>query len=147
MRVAVALGEDGTVFPGHFAHAPVFAIYEVNGNEAVLVEERKNPLGDVPDIDDPRHAHSGHGHHHHHHGHLHGPPKYMFLRGEVLPDVDVVVAGGACPTSVYTFNEQGCKVVFVEPGTPVHEALPPIVRAKEIPMIGVVEDGIVKPLA
>ena len=51
------------------------------------MEERKNPLGDVPDLN------AGDGHHHHH---MHGIAKYKWLRENVLPDVDVILAGGAC---------------------------------------------------
>jgi predicted Fe-Mo cluster-binding NifX family protein len=72
------------------------------------VEERKNPLGDVPDLD------AGEGHHHHHH-HMHGIAKYRWLREKVLPDVDVVLAGGACQTSYMYFTSEGVKLLFTEP--------------------------------
>ncbi|MEZ0248366.1 MAG: hypothetical protein ABWJ97_03745 [Thermoproteus sp.] len=70
----------------------------------MLVEERKNPLGDVPDVDIEPHG-----------GHMHGPAKYAWLRERVLPDVDAVIAAGACQTSHNYFSSQGVKVLYVDP--------------------------------
>jgi predicted Fe-Mo cluster-binding NifX family protein len=108
MKIAIATSPEGTVFHGHFAHAPVFKIYRYENSKLQLVEERKNPLGDVPDLD------AGEGHHHHHH-HMHGIAKYKWLREKVLPDVDVVLAGGACQTSYMYFTSEGVKLLFTEP--------------------------------
>jgi predicted Fe-Mo cluster-binding NifX family protein len=69
----------------------------------------KNPLGDVPDLD------AGDDHHRHHHHHMHGIAKYRWLREKVLPDVDVVLAGGACQTSYMYFTSEGMKLLFTEP--------------------------------
>jgi predicted Fe-Mo cluster-binding NifX family protein len=69
------------------------------------VEERKNPLGAVPDLD------AGDGHHHR----MHGIAKYKWLRENVLPDVDVILAGGACQTSYMYFTSEGVKLLFTEP--------------------------------
>jgi len=110
MKIAIATSPEGTVFHGHFAHAPVFKIYRYENGKLQLVEERKNPLGDVPDLD----AGEGHDHHHHHH-HMHGIAKYKWLREKVLPDVDVVLAGGACQTSYMYFTSEGVKLLFTEP--------------------------------
>jgi predicted Fe-Mo cluster-binding NifX family protein len=109
MKIAIATSPEGTVFHGHFAHAPVFKIYRYENSKLQLVEERKNPLGDVPDLD------AGEGHHHHHHHHMHGIAKYRWLREKVLPDVDVVLAGGACQTSYMYFTSEGVKLLFTEP--------------------------------
>ncbi len=112
MKVAIASTKDGLIFPGHFAHSETFRIYEYEGGQLKLLEVRENPLGNVPDLDA--------GHHHHHHGHhhahgMHGVQKYAFLREKVLPDVDVVIAGGACQTSFYYFTSNGVKVLFTDP--------------------------------
>jgi predicted Fe-Mo cluster-binding NifX family protein len=107
MKIAIATSPEGTVFHGHFAHAPVFKIYRYENGKIQLVEERKNPLGDIPDLD------AGDDHHHHHH--MHGIAKYRWLRENVLPDVDVVLAGGACQTSYMYFTSEGVKLLFTEP--------------------------------
>jgi predicted Fe-Mo cluster-binding NifX family protein len=105
MKIAIATSPEGTVFHGHFAHAPIFKIYRYENGKLQLVEERKNPLGDVPDLD------AGGGHHHH----MHGIAKYKRLRENVLPDVDVILAGGACQTSYMYFTSEGVKLLFTEP--------------------------------
>jgi predicted Fe-Mo cluster-binding NifX family protein len=106
MRIAIATSPEGTVFPGHFAHAPIYRIYLYEDGKLRLVEERRNPLGDVPDLD------AGGGHHHQQ---MHGVAKYRWLRENVLPDVDVVLAGGACQTSYMYFTSNGVKMLFTEP--------------------------------
>jgi predicted Fe-Mo cluster-binding NifX family protein len=108
MKIAIATSPEGTVFHDHFAHAPVFKIYCYENGKLQLVEERKNPLGDAPDLD------AGEDHHHHHH-HMHGIAKYRWLKEKVLPDVDVVLAGGACQTSYMYFTSEGVKLLFTEP--------------------------------
>ncbi len=107
MRIAIATSQEGNVFHGHFAHAPIFKIYQYENGKLRLVEERKNPLGDAPDLD------AGEGHHHHHH--MHGIAKYRWLRENVLPDVNVILAGGACQTSYMYFTSEGVKLLFTEP--------------------------------
>jgi predicted Fe-Mo cluster-binding NifX family protein len=134
MRVAVA-SEDGSVAGGHFAHAPRFRIYEVAGGRWRLIEERVNPLGEIPDVD----AMSEHEIAHYHG--MHGPQKYAYLRSEVLPDVDVVVAGGACTMSVMYFLEEGVKIVFAEPGTPGEEVLKALASSERLPDLGYFDDG------
>jgi len=109
MKIAIATSPEGAVFHGHFAQAPIFRIYQYENGKLQLVEERKNPLGDVPDLD------AGEGHHHHHHHHMRGIAKYRWLREKVLPDVDVVLAGGACQTSYMYFTSEGVKLLFTEP--------------------------------
>jgi predicted Fe-Mo cluster-binding NifX family protein len=109
MKIAIATSPEGAVFHGHFAHAPIFRIYQYENGKLQLVEERKNPLGDAPDLD------AGEGHHHHHHHHMHGIAKYRWLREKVLPDVDVVLAGGACQTSYMYFTSEGVKLLFTDP--------------------------------
>ncbi|WP_148682885.1 NifB/NifX family molybdenum-iron cluster-binding protein [Pyrobaculum ferrireducens] len=121
MKVAVACNQENVVFPGHFAHAPKFRIYMYEGGQLKLLEERTNPLGSVPDYDE---------HHHHHHHEIgvmntdfqgeeappaHGLPKYQWLRDKVLPDVDVVIAAGACQTSYRFFTSSGVKMLFTDP--------------------------------
>ena len=118
LKIAVAVDKDGVVFPGHFAHAPVYRIYKYSNGRLELMEERRNPLGDVPDLD-----------HGHHISRLnsdfegespeappaHGLPKYQWLRSRVLPDVSVVIAGGACQTSYRYFTSEGVKLLFTDP--------------------------------
>ncbi|MFN7106323.1 MAG: dinitrogenase iron-molybdenum cofactor biosynthesis protein, partial [Pyrobaculum sp.] len=53
-----------------------------------------------------------HDHHGRHHG---GHAKYRWLRENVLPDVEVVIAGGACQTSHMYFTAEGVKMLYVEP--------------------------------
>ncbi len=114
MRVAVAVGEEDKIFPGHFAHAKRFKIfdYSIEDGESRFVEDRKNKLGELPDMDDPDAIHRfvrelGVP--------LHGIPKYMWLKENVLSDVDVIVAGGACQTSYSYFMSEGVVVIFEEP--------------------------------
>jgi predicted Fe-Mo cluster-binding NifX family protein len=106
MKIAIATSPEGTVFHGHFAHAPIFKIYRYEDGKLQLVEERKNPLGDVPDLD------AGERHDHHH---MHGIAKYKWLRENVLPDIDVILAGGACQTSYTYFTSEGVKLLFTDP--------------------------------
>jgi len=109
MRIAVASTPEGQVYDGHFAHAPIYRIYEYTpGGGLRPVEERRNPLGDVPDLDAQPHHHA---HHHHHHG----VSKYAWLREKVLPDVDAVIAAGACQTSHNYFTSQGVKMLYTDP--------------------------------
>ena len=41
MKIAIATSLEGTVFHGHFAHAPIFRIYRYENGRLQLVEERK----------------------------------------------------------------------------------------------------------
>jgi predicted Fe-Mo cluster-binding NifX family protein len=115
MHIAIASTKEGQVYPGHFAHAEVFYVFEYTDDGKVKpVGVRENPLGRAPDIDLEE------GHHHHirveHSGvPLHGPPKYMWLRENVLHDVDVVIAADACQTSYRVFVSQGVKLIFTDP--------------------------------
>lgn len=120
MRIAVASTRDGDVYPGHFAHAELYLIYEWDGSSLRLVEVRENPLGMAPDEDAPMH----HGHHHHHHVPeelvelgvpLHGPPKYLWLREALLGDVGAVIAAAACQTSHTVFTSEGVRMLYVDP--------------------------------
>ncbi len=45
---------------------------------------------------------------------MHGIAKYRWLRENVLPDVDVILAGGACQTSYMYFTSEGVKLLFTE---------------------------------
>lgn len=115
LKIAVALDDSGKIFPGHFAHAKRFRIFEYNlsTGEAKILGERDNELGKLPDFDDVEEMHSfinklGIP--------LHGIPKYKWLKDNVLHDIDVVVAGGACQTSYNYFMEEGVVVLFEEPG-------------------------------
>lgn len=116
LRIAIAVSPDGFVHPGHFAHAPRFRVYEYAFDEGPprLIEERSNPLGEMPDVEDPeevrRHFEKlGIG--------AHGKSKYDYLRENVLPDVHVVVCYDACPTSVRVFEDSGVRVLFTPPAT------------------------------
>jgi hypothetical protein len=46
---------------------------------------------------------------------MHGVAKYRWLRENVIPDVDVILAGGACQTSYMYFTSEGVKLLFTEP--------------------------------
>lgn len=114
-KVAFASTKDGLLYPGHFAHAEVYQVYEYTDEGKLKhIETRDNPLGLVPDIDV-----EGGGHHHHVSGPegvpLHGPPKYMWLRENVLKDVDIIIAVDACQTSYRVFTSQGVRIIFTDP--------------------------------
>ncbi|MBP1448653.1 MAG: dinitrogenase iron-molybdenum cofactor biosynthesis protein [Thermoproteus sp.] len=106
MRVAIASTKDGLVFPGHFAHAEAYAIYELEPERGLRrIEERANPLGSAPDLDAGGQRDVP----------AHGLPKYQWLRRNVLHDVDVVIAAGACQTSYAYFTSEGVKLLFTDP--------------------------------
>ncbi|AEA12571.1 Dinitrogenase iron-molybdenum cofactor biosynthesis [Thermoproteus uzoniensis 768-20] len=119
LKIAIAAAPEGVVFPGHFAHAPIYKIYKYKDGALSPIEERRNPLGSVPDAD------AGHGisaMNSHFQGEspsgnipMHGLAKYKWLRERVLPDVDVVIAGGACQTSYRYFTSEGVKILFTDP--------------------------------
>lgn len=127
VRVAVATLDGDTIAPGHFAHSTHFLVFEIEGGKISPVEVRENPLGHVPDHDAHGHEEAGSGGaghvvpYLHRYYHLHGVEKYRTLRSEVLHDVDIVVAGGACRTSVEYFASEGVKMLFADPGEPVAE--------------------------
>jgi predicted Fe-Mo cluster-binding NifX family protein len=116
-KVAFASTREGQVYPGHFAHAEVYQVFEyTDDGRFKLLDVRENPLGLVPDIDVEG------GEHEHHHVRmehsdipLHGPPKYMWLRENILHDVDVVIATDACQTSYRVFTSQGVRIIFTDP--------------------------------
>lgn len=118
-RVAFASTRDGIIYPGHFAHAEVFHVFEYTDDGKLRrVEVRENPLGVIPDVD----VEGGERHIHVHHVEgapsnipLHGPPKYNWLRENVLSDVDVIVAADACQTSYRIFTSQGVRLIFTDP--------------------------------
>jgi predicted Fe-Mo cluster-binding NifX family protein len=41
MKIAIATSPEGTVFHGHFAHAPIFKVYRYENGKLQLVEEGK----------------------------------------------------------------------------------------------------------
>ena len=111
----------------------MFAIYSLG--EGRVVELRLNPLGSVPDPD----AGGAHGHHV---GAMHGISKYEWLRNNVLRDVDAIVAGGACMTSIVYFTSEGVKLLFARPGTSIGEVVEAIARNRDsLPLIGLYEGG------
>ena len=147
VRIAVATADGESVVDGHFAHAPKFAIYDIEPGKGVRrVELRENPLGRIPDPDDPG------AHHHHHHVEvegvvLHGIEKYAYLRERVLSDADVVVAGGACMTSVQYFYSEGVKLVFTQPGTRADEVAKALESYEgDLPGLALYEQGSLKNL-
>ena len=101
-KIAIPI-EGDTIFKGHFAHAPEFLIYGSSSGEARLEERRSNPLSysSAEEQDSPIHRY-------------HGSSKYEFLRSKVLGDIDVLVVGGGCMTSIYYFMSQAVKLVFVD---------------------------------
>jgi len=115
MYIAIASTREGQVYPGHFAHAEVFYVFEyTDDGKLKLVGVRENPLGRAPDTDLEE------GYHHHIRVEnsgipLHGPPKYMWLRENVLHDVDVVIAADTCQTSYRVFTSQGVKLIYPVP--------------------------------
>ncbi|BAF34707.1 hypothetical protein APE_0067a [Aeropyrum pernix K1] len=122
MKIAIASEKASEpvfrVAGGHFAHAPIFLIYKVDNGVPKLEEIRENPLAAIPDEDA-----GGDVHHHHHHKGLHGPSKYKYLKDNVLSDVNLIIAGGACMTSIAYFLSEGVSLSFADPGTPADEVL------------------------
>ncbi|MFZ8824115.1 MAG: NifB/NifX family molybdenum-iron cluster-binding protein [Desulfurococcales archaeon] len=128
VRVAIATMDGATIASGHFAHSTHFMIIDLEGGKANPVEIRENPLGYVPDTDLESQEEYGGGesihpvfHRYHRYIHLHGVEKYRTLREEVLGDVDLIIAGGACRTSIEYFTSEGVKFVFADPGEPIKE--------------------------
>ncbi|BDR93024.1 NifB/NifX family molybdenum-iron cluster-binding protein [Vulcanisaeta souniana] len=118
VRIAVATDDGKSISDGHFAHAKKYVIYELSEDtkDIRLVESRDNPLGNIPDTDDPAVIHeslsrSGIP--------IHGIAKYQWLHENALRDVDAVIASGACETSYEYFTSMGVQLFFVEPGTPI----------------------------
>ncbi|CCC81960.1 NifB/NifX family molybdenum-iron cluster-binding protein [Thermoproteus tenax] len=107
MELGITASADGYVFPGHFAHADKFYIYEYDGRGVRLVEVRENPLSRASDLDTEGHAHVG--------PRAHGVAKYSWLRENALPDVEVIIATAACQTSVDYFTSEGVRVLFTDP--------------------------------
>lgn len=146
VRVAVATLDGSTIAPGHFAHSTHFMILDIEGGKINTVEVRKNPFGHVPDTDMGHHSsgseeqHYGehpHRHRFHRHYHLRGIEKYRTLRKEVLKDVELIIAGSACKTSIEYFTSEGVKMVFVDPGEPIRDVVDYISRLEfnQIPRI------------
>jgi len=131
VRVAIATIDGGTIAPGHFAHSTHFMIVDLESGKASPIEVRENPLGYVPDEDMGHHGgYEGHEHgsidhpvfhRYHRYFHLHGVEKYRALREEVLSDVSLIIAGGACRTSIEYFTSEGVKFIFADPGEPIRE--------------------------
>lgn len=122
IRIAVATQDGNKVFGGHFAHAKKFRIFELDPESKKFneLELRDNPLGNLPDFDDPHSAAEkfmelGIP--------LHGIPKYSWLKENVLNDVDVILCGGACQTSYQFFMSEGVIVVFDDPGKEIADSL------------------------
>lgn len=54
---------------------------------------------------------------------MHGIEKYETLHEEMLNDVNVVIASGACPLSHSYFASMGVQLVFVEPNTNIESII------------------------
>jgi|GEM_PF-312018 len=130
VRVAIATMDGDSIAPGHFAHSTHFMVIDIDGGKVNPVEVRENPLGHVPDSDIGYLEEHGEGgdveahplfHRYHRYFHLHGIEKYRTLREEVLSDVDLIIAGGACRTSIEYFTSEGVKFIFADPGEPIRE--------------------------
>ncbi len=147
IRVAIATNDGERIGEGHFAHNTHFIILDIDPNEVQPVELRENPLGFIPDLD-----------HHMHHSHdqdmpeaihpelarrlhefrgLHGVEKYRKLKETLLNDVDLIVAGGACMTSIKYFTSEGVKLIFADPGEPIRDiaGFLTTVNYKELPAV------------
>ena len=116
VRVAMATNDGESISEGHFAHARKYVIYDVDegSGDVRFVEVRDNPLGNIPDIEDPERIHEvlqqlGIP--------MHGVTKYQWLHENLLKDVDAVIASGACEMSYRYFTSSGVQLLFVEPGT------------------------------
>ncbi len=115
MKIAISANKKGLVFEGHFAHAEIFKIYEYKDGKLKEIETRDNPLGLVPDVDyQAENECCMHGAHEDIGVQLHGVEKYAYLRNNVLNDVDVIIAGGACQTSYAYFTSQGVRILFAQ---------------------------------
>ncbi len=129
LRVAVATLDGDTIAPGHFAHSTHFVILDIGGGNVKPVEYRENPFGYVPDTDVEGHGDEEHSgdypylHRFHRYHYLHGVEKYRTLREEVLKDVGLIIAGGACRTSIEYFISEGVKFIFVDPGEPIGDVM------------------------
>lgn len=132
VRIAVATLDGNTIAPGHFAHSTHFMILDIESGKINPVEVRENPFGYVPDTDMGHYGSEGeeehlseypYMHRFHRYHHLHGVEKYRTLREEVLRDVGLIIAGGACRTSVEYFTSEGVKMVFVDPGEPIRDVV------------------------
>lgn len=127
LRVAIATLDGNTIAPGHFAHSTHFMVVDIAGDRINPVEYRENPFGYVPDTDvEASEEHGGeypYLHRLHRYHHLHGIEKYRTLREEVLRDVGLIIAGGACRTSIDYFTSEGVKFIFVDPGEPIGDVM------------------------
>lgn len=128
VRIALATDDEKTISKGHFAHAHKYLIYDVDAGGLNRVESRNNPLGNLPDADNPSQVkvyveQLGIP--------MHGLSKYEWLRKNVLNDIDAIIASGACQTSFNYFTSEGVQVLFVEPGTSVEDLLSQIVFADD----------------
>lgn len=122
IRIALCTNDGKSISDGHFAHAKRYVIYDYDERTGNLnyVETRDNPLGNVTDIDDPEAMHNaisdlGIP--------MHGVEKYEWLHRNMLNDVNVVIASGACPLSHSYFTSMDVQLVFVEPGTQIDSIL------------------------
>jgi len=128
VRIALATDDGETIGEGHFAHAKKYLIYDYDQDtgDIKMIEERRNPLGDLPDMDDPVAMHRALSQLN---IPMHGVAKYQWLRENVLKDVDVVIAGGACQTSYNYFTSSGVQILFTDPGTQVSDIIEYLKRA------------------
>lgn len=116
----MASNDGKTISDGHFAHAKMYLIYDYDEKtrKLRLIGTRENPLGNIPDIDDPEAIHEalerlGVP--------MHGIEKYEWLRNNILSDIDAVIASGACQLSYSYFTSLGVELLFVEPGASIDE--------------------------
>lgn len=128
IRIALCTNDGKSISDGHFAHAKYYVIYDYDEETGDLkyVETRKNPLGDVADIDDPETMHKviselGIP--------MHGVEKYAWLHENMLKDVEVIIASGACALSHSYFTSMNVQFVFVEPGTQIDLILSDLSKA------------------
>ena len=114
MRIAV-IASDREKLSSHFGEAPMFLIYEIDGNQPRFVEVRENPVKDAP------------GYHHHGEAHTHGEGFGMgrgmgrgmgggrgkwHVLADMLSDCDVIIGRGMGPAAYQNFQSIGKKVIL-----------------------------------
>lgn len=120
MRVALAIDAEDMKMAKNGGHAARFAIYELIGDRAELLEVRRNPREDVPQTCNHDHDHDhdhGEEEEHDHHHHADETPEDRILRQQKkqemvdsLSDCETVYTHFACPGTRKAFSGGGIKV-------------------------------------
>jgi predicted Fe-Mo cluster-binding NifX family protein len=129
MKIALAIEADKMTLAKNGGHAPRFAVYELNGQNAGLLEIRENPRNGLPQNckHDHTDSHSDHEHHHHDDDTEEMHQLRSLKKKEMaqnLSDCAVVYTHFACPGTRKAFSEFGIKVeAFTMAGLSAEEVL------------------------